>query len=112
MLSGFPPGQRWHMDFGQLKRREFISLLRGAAAWPLAARAQHATAAFHRGLKDLGYVEGDNIAEVFQAAVECSRRMLRTRRERPSRSAAQQRYELTSFQLTEVHVPPLARGEP
>jgi ABC-type uncharacterized transport system substrate-binding protein len=63
-----------------MKRREFVSLLAGAAAWPLAARAQqqgklpvvgvlvsasppHPFAdALRRGLQSLGYSEGRNIA--------------------------------------------------
>ena len=61
-----------------MKRREFIALLGGAAAWPLEARAQQAATplvgflgtsspdadglrALHVGLKETGYVEGDNV---------------------------------------------------
>jgi putative ABC transport system substrate-binding protein len=71
-----------------LKRREFISLLGGAAAaWPLAARGQQAgvsvvgwlgsesrasedyrVAPFRQGLKEAGYIEGQNLAIEYRFA--------------------------------------------
>ena len=71
-----------------MRRRTFITLLGGAAAWPLAARAQQAgkvyrigilemisaasnTANFdslRKGLRDLGYVEGQNLVIDYRSA--------------------------------------------
>jgi putative tryptophan/tyrosine transport system substrate-binding protein len=69
-----------------MKRREFISLIVGATAWPLGARAQqpampvigflspvpaaeaisHLIAAFRRGLAEAGFQEGENLATEYR----------------------------------------------
>src|SRR4051794_31724496 len=78
----------------QIRRREFVTLLGGAAAWPLAARAQQAAlpvvgylrsgsraasadieAAFRQGLGSLGLIEGRNVAIDYRYAENQTERL-------------------------------------
>jgi len=72
------------MQFSRLQRREFVTLLGGAATWPLVARAQHPARLFRlaylalvddqdaalikQRLGELGYTEGKNLIFDFRSA--------------------------------------------
>jgi putative tryptophan/tyrosine transport system substrate-binding protein len=77
-----------------VRRREFMAMLGGATAWPLAARAQQTAMpvigfldlrspdtiaerlrAFHQGLKETGYIEGENVAMVYRFAENQNNRL-------------------------------------
>ena len=79
-----------------MRRREFISLLGSAAAWPIAARAQRPPVrmprigiidnepvwdSFRQGLRDLGYIENRNIAIEYRSAEEKVDRLAQAARE-------------------------------
>ena len=81
-----------------MRRREFVSLVAGAAAWPLAARAQGPSAVvgmprigiiddeplwdnFRQGLRDLGYIENQNIAIEYRSAEGKVDRLVQAARE-------------------------------
>jgi hypothetical protein len=89
--NGFDAGSRLSLRCcplsvgAEMRRREFISFLGGAAAWPLGAQAQQPSmalvglllstqlddrqiGAIRQGLKDAGYIEGRNLAIKYRSA--------------------------------------------
>jgi ABC-type uncharacterized transport system substrate-binding protein len=90
-----------------VRRREVITLLSGAAAWPLAARAQPSAIpvigyldsrspeavenrlrGFRQGLKDAGYIEGENVTILYRWADDRLERLPSLAAELVSRSVA------------------------
>ena len=81
-----------------IARREFIAALGGAAAWPLVARAQQPTApvigflvptspdtnphrhlrGLRQGLKEAGFVEGENVVIEYRSVVPLGRKSARS----------------------------------
>jgi putative tryptophan/tyrosine transport system substrate-binding protein len=87
------PQSEGHMA-SHIGRRKFLATLGGVVAWPLAARAQqpampvigflrdtsladatHLVAAFRQGLKEAGFVEGQNVLIEYRSAEDQAHRL-------------------------------------